>query len=267
MPAYTCPDCKTEIKRSKPVEAGKRLRCPECSAVFAPAAPPPAAPPVRRGDDDDGPANYGLIQEAEDTAEDKAEREKAYGPLKQRFEKGKRGPALEIVVRPSNFLLLAGVLTIVMGITSGVVAIWPMVFKSEETQTKKKGLYDVGEKKTRFRELTPEEYRNRFLWLGASILYCLWGAVICAGASRMHEVETYWLAFTAAAMAILGPVLPLAIWMTLLAYEDPTNAPDQAYFGPAIMFYALGVPVSLWNISTLLKKPVREGFEDTTPIV
>lgn len=43
--------------------------------------------------------------------------------------------------------------------------------------------------------------------------------------------------------------------------------PDQAYFGPAIMFFALGVPVSLWNIATLLKKPVREGFEDTTPIV
>src|SRR5262245_16342239 len=112
MPVYTCPECATKIKRSQPVEAGKKLRCPECDTVFtvkgekpAPEKKPTAAPSPARSkwDDDDGPMNYTVAAET-DTEESQEEREKAFGPLKERFEKGKRGPALQMVVKPSNFL-------------------------------------------------------------------------------------------------------------------------------------------------------------------
>ncbi len=72
MPVYTCPECDTKLKRSTPVEAGKKLRCPECDTVFkvkgekaaAPEKKPvaAAAPAKSKFDDDDGPANYGLTQ-------------------------------------------------------------------------------------------------------------------------------------------------------------------------------------------------------------
>jgi rubredoxin len=39
MPVYTCPECETKLKRAEPLPSGKKLRCPECGNVFAPAAP------------------------------------------------------------------------------------------------------------------------------------------------------------------------------------------------------------------------------------
>ena len=107
MPVYICPECNTKLKRNNPVEAGKKLKCPECSHVFTvravkkaePAKVPaaPAAPAAPKSEwDDDGPKNYMLTEEAE-SKDSVKEREKAYGPLGERFEKGKRGPALDTI--------------------------------------------------------------------------------------------------------------------------------------------------------------------------
>lgn len=277
MPVYTCPECSVKLKRNNPVEPGKKLKCPECSHVFtvrgekkAEAAKVAAAPAAATGPksewDDDGPANYQLTEDKE-SKESEKEREKAYGPLKERFEKSKRGPALQIVVKPSNYLLMCGVLTCVLSVTTGIVATWEMIFKSEIVETKaKKSIYDSGDKKTKFKELSADEYRERLIWLVASVFYFLWGAVVSLGASQMHEVQRYWLAMVGSIMAFIGPTLPIAVLFTMWATEAGGDV-DMAWMGPAIIFYILGIPISAWNIVTLLNAKVKAGFADKTPVV
>ena len=55
---FQCPGCQATLKSSKPVEPGKRIKCPKCETVFQLAAVPPseatvqekaAGPGVRRG--------------------------------------------------------------------------------------------------------------------------------------------------------------------------------------------------------------------------
>src|SRR5690349_18665285 len=53
MPAtYTihCPECRTPLKSSRPIPAGKLLECPKCQVLFA--APAPRAKPKPQPDDD-----------------------------------------------------------------------------------------------------------------------------------------------------------------------------------------------------------------------
>jgi hypothetical protein len=98
----TCPECATTLKPAKPVAEGKKVKCPECGAVFTvraeepeagaiakkPAAkpaparaapkkaeepPPPAAAPKPAGDDEDG--GVYAFREPEKTEEEK-ERER-----------------------------------------------------------------------------------------------------------------------------------------------------------------------------------------------
>ena len=73
--------------------------------------------------------------------------------------------------------------TCILGITTGVVATWEMIFKSEVVEAQgKKSLYDTGEKKTKFKELSADEVRERFIWLAGAVFYFLWGGVVCLGA-------------------------------------------------------------------------------------
>jgi uncharacterized Zn finger protein (UPF0148 family) len=272
MPVYTCPECGVKLKRNNPVEAGKKLKCPECSNVFtvraekkaepAKVAAAPAEPAKPKSEwDDDGPKNYTLTEETE-SKESIKEREKAYGPMKERFEKSKRGPALQIVVKPANYLLLCGTLTCIMAVTTGVVSTWEMIFKAEVTEaTGKKSLYDTGEKKTKFKELSTEQVHERLIWLAGAVFYFLWGGAVCLGASQMHEVNRYWLAMVGSVMAFIGPTLPIAILFTMWATEGGGEV-DMGWMGPAIIFYMLGAPISAWNITTLLNKKVKAGFAD-----
>jgi len=276
MPVYTCPECATKIKRSQPVEAGKKLRCPECDTVFKvkgekPAAekkPTAAAPSPARSkwDDDDGPMNYTVAAES-DTQESQEERDKAFGPLKERFEKGKRGPALQMVVKPSNFLVLWGVIACICGVGTGLVATWDMIFVREDVAPKKQTVgvqYGVPDTKAKFIVLSDEERNARLVWLAAGVGYFLWGAVVCLGASKMHEVEMYWLAFTGAVMAMACPLLPLGVFFFMEAFSEANVDEMMRNFG--IMAIGIGPPVAIWNISTLLNKKVKAGFADKNPV-
>src|SRR5262249_47533399 len=63
---YICPECSRVLRTASAVPAGKKIRCPGCQTVFAPAAPDPRPaspirrserdyPAARRGDDYDDP--------------------------------------------------------------------------------------------------------------------------------------------------------------------------------------------------------------------
>src|SRR5437870_2938722 len=99
MPQYPCPNCKAVLKRAQPLGAGKKIRCPKCDAVFAPAASAAvaASPSSKSEEDDRNP--YAVVQEKEEDEAMKAEKERAaYGLVKDRYKKSKRGPALKEVV-------------------------------------------------------------------------------------------------------------------------------------------------------------------------
>src|SRR4051812_44221831 len=187
MPIYTCPECQTKLKKSQPVEAGKRLRCPEGQNVFAPktekgpapkaskpAKAPPPVPVPPGADDDDGPALYGVITEVENE-EAAQNRQQAFDPLKERFEKSKRGPALERVIKPANYMLLSGVLTCLMSAAGTLVAIFPLVFQFQDVSVKSELYARPGEGKTKYISFSPET-KEQCYWAiaGCSFLF-LWG--------------------------------------------------------------------------------------------
>src|SRR5438105_134417 len=114
MPVYPCPECGAQLRPQNPVPAGKKLRCPKCETVFAPAgkaaakaAPGPLARPAGGADDDGG--GYGVVaQESNKSSEDVIRA--AFDPIKNRFKLSARGPALIHVVKPSTWLLATGCL-------------------------------------------------------------------------------------------------------------------------------------------------------------
>src|SRR5438093_13724534 len=102
MPVYPCPECGAQLRPANPVAPGKKLRCPKCDTVFAvpataekkkTAQPAPAAAPA--GDDDAG--SYGLVRD-EDTRTSEERMKSAFDPIKDRFQRSARGPALIPVV-------------------------------------------------------------------------------------------------------------------------------------------------------------------------
>src|SRR5207245_10769449 len=142
MPVYPCPECGAQLRPANPVAAGKKLRCPKCDTVFAvPAAadkkekkkaaqPAPATAPAR---DDDDAGSYGLVRE-EDKRTSEEVLKAAFDPIKDRFKRSARGPALIRVVRPSTWLLGTGILSCIMALVGAFWSIFPMIFKVEDVQ-------------------------------------------------------------------------------------------------------------------------------------
>jgi predicted Zn finger-like uncharacterized protein len=130
----TCPECKTVLKPTKPVPAGKAVRCPECGTRFnaaedaakVPLKKPKAAvaadlkpkksadkkaspkkPAIIKSDDEEeGGGTYAYMKEEEVAEEDKPDIE--YAP--DMSTKDLRGPAASALVGPSNWLIVVGAL-------------------------------------------------------------------------------------------------------------------------------------------------------------
>ncbi len=261
MPVYPCPECGAQLRPANAIPAGKKLRCPKCETVFAPAgkAPAkavPAAEPVADAE------QYGLIQEQAPAANQETARN-AFDPIKDRFKLSARGPALVLVVKPSTVLLATGCLICVMAIAGGLFAAWPMIFKIELVQPKAKGVhYGPQTNERKFQELTPEEYRDDWLLIGASVFQFAWGAVVCAGASKMHTLDNYPLSMIGSVMAFVGPFVPLGIWLLNYAL---TEADETMWVLPSVLMLGGSVPISLWCVATLRNKKVIAGFQEEKP--
>jgi len=268
MPVYPCPECGAQLRPANPVPAGKKLRCPKCQTVFAPAgkakapakATPKPAPTVAVADDEEG-GSYGVVK-AEEKQNDDASRA-AFEPIKNRFDLSARGPALILVVTPSTWLLRNGVGVCLTAIAGVLFAIWPMIFKVELLDKPDKAVrYGPQNQERRFKELTPDEYQQRWLLVGGSVFQFLWGAVICAGASKMHELKAYWLSMIASVMGLFGPFVPVGIALIIIALDEGENW----LLLPAILGICLpNVPVSLMCIFTLRNKKVLAGFAEEEP--
>jgi hypothetical protein len=271
MPVYPCPECGAQLRPASPVAPGKKLRCPKCETVFAvPAAAekekkkaPQPAPAAAPGRDDDDAGSYGLISD-NDTRTAEERMKSAFDPIKDRFKRSARGPALIRVVRPSTWLLGTGILTCIMALVGIFWSIFPMIFKTEDVQPPDpaaKWRAPVNEGR-RFKELSSEEYKERWIFLGGFVFQFLWGAVVATGGSKMHSLESYALSMIGSIMAIVGPFVPLGIGLFQIYQKEN----DATYLLPAILsFFLPGVPVSLLCVKTLRDKAVIAGFAEEKP--
>src|SRR5262245_3517463 len=110
MYEYTCPECTTVLRSKKPAPAGKKIRCKHCSFDFVPGE---AAAEIPKSN------LLGTDTEAYSVAKDPNEgKEKPikFGEVEDKFKKSTRGPAMALMVLPTNLLIAQGALTFIGGI-------------------------------------------------------------------------------------------------------------------------------------------------------
>src|ERR1043166_8328808 len=123
MHSYTCPKCKTILKRQEPVPPGKKMKCPKCQKIFAPDE-------VKMQEEEERNA-YKVLedQEQEDLLREEKQRA-AMGRVKDPYKKSARGPALAKCVQPAGWMLTAGIVVGFVCLTLFVIGIFPIAFKS-----------------------------------------------------------------------------------------------------------------------------------------
>jgi hypothetical protein len=158
----TCPACATVLKPTKPVPVGKKVKCPKCGEAFtaeeeaprAPAAaakskpaakkpaaeqPAPPKPAAAMDDDEEEGGTYGVVKEEEPEEESPRSRAKSEakseGKKKPKINyapdtslKDLRGPAVAILVGPSNGLLITGLVGFIGWLALLVLILIPKVF-------------------------------------------------------------------------------------------------------------------------------------------
>src|SRR5579884_545681 len=158
-----CPECKKVLKPTKPLPEGKKVTCPKCGANFAAKEPPPdpAAHPTKKAaapaapkptavkkaqqaskpirpieqrrhnlDDDEDEDEGGVYDFAEQPDHEGPEVE--YTP--DMSIKDLRGPAQAMLVKPSNYLIMAGVVGFFGWLGFMVIVLIPIIFPLQEKQ-------------------------------------------------------------------------------------------------------------------------------------
>jgi hypothetical protein len=142
----TCPECGKVLKPARPVEPGKKVRCPGCDEVFiapdededddqpmrdsrkptkaakatreAPSKKKAAAPAPAAGGDDDGA--YGVVR---DEADEDNKPHIEYAP--DTSIKDLRGPAVALLMPPTNKLTMAGFIGVIGALVLIVLLAFP----------------------------------------------------------------------------------------------------------------------------------------------
>ncbi len=207
---------------------------------------PPAPPDKKKKKDDDdedtGPANYSIVEEKKDDDENKPEIH--YGSLRDKFAKSKIGPAQFRTVRPSNWLLRLGLFSCVMGLLTIVISCWPIIFSM----------------------VTPSRVfiRSAMDYSLVGLMQFCCGAIICYGASKMHDLTSWTFSLVGSIVACLfytpfGVVASIFSFLLCLVLLGPFGFPLGIF---AVMFWVAMACVGYWCIITLLRKEVREGFAE-----
>ncbi len=158
-----CPECETVLRPAKPVAENKKVICPNCKTTFlakpspaeagpakaksVPAKPKAEAKPAPKpepkkpdpnADDEEG-GTYGVIRDPdeEEHVEVKGKGKKKGEPKKKKPEvnyapdesiKDLRGPAQAEVIKPSNFLLITGLIGFLGWLVALVLMLIPFLF-------------------------------------------------------------------------------------------------------------------------------------------
>lgn len=245
MPSYTCPNpsCGVSLKTANQVAPGKKVKCPKCGDAFVaepvesapkaatgpgtfkfadgesgkkPSPPPPPAPPPSRfheeeEDEESVKKGYGVVKETEEELKQAEKHKPKFSEVQDKFKKSARGPAMAMLVMPTNLLIVQGLITAIGGLGQFVVGMWPIVFNEGA--------------------LGDEEVEEAIVRMILGMITFGWGCMICYGASQMQELASYSMAMGG---AILG-ILPFGIFALIMlqkpevkaGFEESEGGPDE----------------------------------------
>jgi phage FluMu protein Com len=253
MPKYQCTNCEAVLRRAEAIAPGKKIRCPQCEAVFPanalpddePAKEPaagyavagapagPKAPPPKTVEEEAENSNpYAVIRE---TGEE-VKQELYLGSLRDKFAKSKIGPAMFKTVIPSNWLLRLGLFSCAAAMFYFILGVWPIVFCEADP-------------------IRPFIRPRVSIMIHATFMFTF-GAIMCIGASKMHDVMSYTWSIIGAIMALLIYIptgIMFALFIVLIL------GPIGMLLAALVLALAL---VGLWCLIVLMSPLVREGFRE-----
>ncbi|MCZ2340189.1 MAG: hypothetical protein LC104_00150 [Bacteroidales bacterium] len=231
---YTCPSptCKARMALAGPPKPGEPIQCPTCGYVFVPprpaaakpaqakpatakpaatkpaaaaptiplAPPPPPPPPARSHveDDFDDSSPYTVVEESEEEQKLAEANKVTFDKVKDKFKRSARGPAMSLLVMPSNLLIAEGGLTFLVGMGAIVTGFWPIVFSDAPP--------------------SDEEFVDCLQTILIGIFAAIYGGLICYGASQMQNLGSYAWGIVA---GVLGIAPLLAGIFALVTLRDP----------------------------------------------
>jgi cadmium resistance protein CadD (predicted permease) len=147
--------------------------------------PPPPKPFVDDDDEDDASVKkgYGVVAETEEEKAKAEENKPSFGEIQDKHKKSARGPAMALLVMPTNLLTLEGLLTGIGGLLLFLVGMWPLVFNDAPP----------GE----------EETQEAIVYMMLGLVTLFWGAMVCFGASQMQELASLPWAMIGAVMGVV----------------------------------------------------------------
>jgi predicted Zn finger-like uncharacterized protein len=190
MYIITCPECDAELKSKSAPPEGRKIRCKECSHAFVPTNVKAAAAetvvenkPAAGGGEEEDTNPYGMVRE-EDTADQiEAKKKVRFDGVDDKKKRSARGPAMSLLVMPSNLLIASGGITFLIGLGLAIMGLWPLVFTDVEP--------------------SDDDLMENGVWIVFGLMTCVWGVFTCLGASRMQNLESYTWAMTGSVMGIL----------------------------------------------------------------
>jgi len=179
--------------------------------------PPPVAAKSPFADDDDESEEsikrgYGITQETEEEKKESAKNRPTFVDAQEKFKKSARGPAISMLVMPTNLMTAAGILTAVIGLVWFIQGAWPLVFSDAPP----------GE----------EELEEAIVDMIVGLVVFVWGGMVCFGASQMQDLSSYPWGMTGSVMAvpllvgILG-VMALQNPLVKAGFEESEGGPDD----------------------------------------
>lgn len=207
--------------------------------------------------------------EDEDEDEEVDEDDVAGQLLRNLKQRDPRGPAQEIVVRPSNWLLRAGLLGFFGWVIVFIFFMIPVAFpnidenkkddKAPPAKTDKDKDKDKKKEKDKgLAELIQEETWTVLLFVFVLLLGLAHGALIAYGAVKMQSMESYNWSLTSCILTIIPlnvvPVWVAAWWVLGIIF-------DEYAWGFAAILYLLGPLVGGLCLKEFLRPEVKKGFE------
>lgn len=168
----------------KPAKPSK----PAAKAEKKEEAPPPPAPAKNAFADPDEESDesikkgYGVKTETEEELREAEKHRPKFGEVEDKFKKSARGPAMAMLVLPSNLMTAVGIAAAVFAIIWFLQGAWPLIFSDAPP----------GE----------EELEEAIVDMVVGVTVFVWGAMICFGASQMQELGSFPIAMTGSVMAV-----------------------------------------------------------------
>ncbi len=264
MPKYQCPECEAILRRETAVPEGKKIKCPKCETLFKPKPmreaeedrdkvkkKAKAAPKSASGDDEDDEEG-GAYEVVSDNKDEPKKKDVHYGSLRDKFKKSKRGPAMAVLCKLSNGMLLIGIATGIAGLIGVMMGLWPFIFSQEMPHGSKRW--------------------NLLIQIAGCIGVFCYGGCICYGGSKMHDLRSYGWSMAAAIMTAIYGVAGLGstLYGGYTQYND-MEADGNPLFTMVLFLVVLALVawsvfscmIGIKSLARLKEESIKEGFEET----